>query len=223
MPVVASSHFPFMYSQIDSMTAPPEVPGPTPIRIRAHRLTKWLRDTRLVHDNPFIEKGQRLYISARDQQRGRWYETMTQAVIREIHIWLETLLPAIERTETALQLKRDVVPRIEGIEREIREWIGWETFRELESSAWLPFPLCSLQTKRAVTALIHQHYETGLPERLTSEERLLEILRTSEVTGRFAWKRLLAQWRRLPWPLVQIEVPPVLSTVGSFKKEVGLR
>jgi len=99
----------------------------------------------------------------------------------------------------------------------------------LEASGWLPFPLCSLRTERAVTRLVHFHYERGLPQRppergdasedRPQQKRLARALRTSGVRGRFAWRRFRSQWERLPWPLLWIDAGPVPSAPVSSKRE----
>jgi hypothetical protein len=188
-----------------------------------------LREARLLSENPFLEGGDRLFIGARDRALGEWYAEMAEARKRDLLFGATSLQKAIGQARKPTEFKRRVLSRVEPVERELREWVAWQTLLELEASGWLPFPLCSLRTERAVKSLVHCHYERGLPQRppergdasmdRTEKKRLARALRTSGMRGRFAWRRFRSQWERLPWPLLWIDAGPVPSAPASSNRE----
>ena len=202
---------------------------PSPALLPAGRLSAWLSETRVLSENPFLEGGKRLFIGARDRALGEWYAEMAEARKRDLLAGATSLQKAIGQARRPAEFKRRVLSRVEGIERELREWVAWQTLRELEASGWLPFPLCSLRTERAVTRLVHCHYERGLPQRppergesgmnRTHQKRLARALRTSGVQGRFSWRRFRSQWERLPWPLLWIDAGPVPSAPACSNRK----
>jgi len=208
---------------------PKSAKAPSPILLPAGRLSAWLREAELLSENPFLEGGERLFIGAREKALGEWYTKMVEARKRDLLAGVTSLQRAIGQAQRPTEFKARVLSRVEGIERELREWVAWLTLRELEANGWLPFPLCSLRTERAVTSLVHRHYETGLPQRLTGrgssgedradDKRLSRALRTSGVRGRFAWRRFRSQWERLPWPIPWIDAGPVPSAPASSNRE----
>jgi len=201
----------------------------SPVLLPAGRLSAWLRETRLLSENPFLEAGERLFIVACNRALGEWYAEMAEARKRDLLAGATSLQKAIGQAQRPAEFNTRVLSRVEGIERALREWVAWQTLRELEASGWLPFPLCSLRTERAVTRLVHCHYERGLPQRppergdagmnRTQQKRLARALRTSEVRGRFAWRRFRSQWERLPWPLLWIDAGPVPSAPAPSNRE----
>ncbi|MFB6231516.1 MAG: hypothetical protein ABEL04_10195 [Salinibacter sp.] len=201
----------------------------SPVLLPAGRLSAWLGKTRLLSENPFLEGGERLFIGARDKALGEWYAEMAEARKRDLLVGATSLQKAIGQAQRPAEFKRRVLSRTEGLERDLREWVAWQTLRELEASGWLPLPLCSLRTERVVTRLVHYHYERGLPQRpperddaernRTHQKRLARALRTSGIRGRFAWLRFRSQWERLPWPLLWIDAGPVPSAPVSSNRE----
>ncbi|MCS4170177.1 hypothetical protein GGQ05_001643 [Salinibacter ruber] len=210
-------------------TTPKPESTSSPVLLPAGRLSAWLRETRLLSENPFLEGGERLFIGARDRALGEWYAEMAKARKHDLLVGATSLQKAIGRAQSPAEFKTRVLSRVEGIEHELREWVAWQTLLELEASGWLPFPLCSLRTERVVTSLVHFHYERGLPQRLpergdagmdrTDQKRLVRALRTSGVRGQFAWRRFRSQWERLPWPLFWIDAGPVPSAPAPSNRE----
>lgn len=191
------------------MPAPTTEDSFSPTLLPIEGFSAWLREARLLTDNPFVADGTRLYIGARDKKRGAWYQARATARKHDLLTWAEALEREVEKATTPTHFKKRVLPSLRRLETALPGWIGWQTLQELEAAGWLPYPLCALRTDQAVNALVQRHYEEGLPPRLDAQDRLSRILRTSGVADRFGWRALRAQWDRLPWPAFIVDAGPI--------------